>query len=308
MKNKDIKDNSVTENTGKSKKKSALRLIIIIAAVLVLAAAAVVGGSFLVPKSVEGAWELTVNPEVLASTADEAEEADKVYYVFEKPDKYGKGNWKTCYASGVEHYKYELSEEGSVEKINLGSVDLEYSITGSKLLGNAKITLIYPEYTDESTGVKYEAEEYVLEQAKDPDYEHSSYNDFKVDEKLLGEWANNERTLSYYYYSLTYTETVSIEDNGVMTIRYESSDLGLDRYMYYAYTADGSKLTFSPVTDKDTRYTIAYEFDDDNLEFLDDNTSASIFADAFFGGFTFYRPENLPEPSLASEDEMYLLE
>lgn len=277
------------------------KLVIIVIVAVFIVAGVVIGGSFIVPKTIKGAWELTVNPEVMVATPDEVDDSDRVYYVFDKPDKYGKGQWHICYQGGIEYYEYALLEEEGVEKINLGSENLEYKITGSKLLGNAKVSLIYPEYTDESTGVTYEAQEYVLEQAKAPQYEKSAYKDYEVDKLLVGEWATNERSLAYMYYSFYYTETVSVKDNGVMTIHYESEDLGLDRYMYYAYTAKDGKLTFSLVTDKDTEYTVSYTFDENGrLKFIDDTTSASIFADAFFGDVTYYNPKDLPEVPTSS--------
>lgn len=307
IRNTEVKAEETTGKKGFFKNK---KLIILLIAVSVLfIAAIVVGGSFVLPKTVTGTWELVVNPEISQSTADEIPEGDKAYYVFEKPDRYGRGEYHTCYQGGVEYGRYELMEEASVKKINLGSADMEYRITGSKLLGNAKLTIIYPEFTDESTGATYEAEEYIFEQAKSPEYEKSSYKDYETDAGLINKWISNERTLSYYYYLFSYTQTVEFTPDGIMVIRYESEDLGLDRYMYYAYTVKDSEITFSLVTDKDTRYTVAYDFDeDDNLEFIDDTTSGSIFADAFFGDFTFYTSENLPAPTQVSADEMYLIE
>ncbi len=286
------------------------RLIIIISvAAFLLFCGVVVLISFLVPKSVKGSWELVVNPEIAQATADQIEDADRVYYVFGKPNQYGQGEWKTLFDGGVEHYEYKLSEKDGVKKINLGSADLEYKITGSKLLGTAKMTIILPQYTDELTGQVHKAQEYVFKQRRAPDYTKESYDDFETDSKLLGEWATNERTLSYYYYELSYEETVSFNDNGVMVIRYESEDLALDRYMYYSYTVKDNKITFSLVTDKETKYTVGYEFDkDNNLKFVDDTTSSSIFADAFFGDFTYYTPENLPKPSVATADESVIQE
>ena len=310
MSDKNINEEVVEESTGKKPvfgKKA--KVIVIDLAAVVLAAAIGIGLSFVFSKTVSGAWELVVNPEVAASTADEIPESEKVYYVFEKPDRYGKGRWHICYQGGVEYYEYELTEEDSVEKINLGSGNLEYRITGSRLFGNAKMTIVYPEYTDESTGVTYDAEEYVFEGAKSPDYDKGSYKAYDTDQKLLGKWANNQRSLSYFYYSLYYTQTVEIRDNGIMVIHYESKDLGLDRYMYYAYTAKDSELTFSLVTDKDTKYTVSYGFDENgNLKFTKDTTTASIFADAIFGDFTYYTAENLPEAPEASFDESFYSE
>jgi len=291
------------------KKLLSAKKIIITAVVLVALILAGLVGAYFGLKTIRGGWELTENPEVAVSTVDEIPESDKAYYVFDKPDRYGRGQWHTCYQGGVEYYEYELLEDNGVKKINLGSGDMEYIIKGSRLFGNAKLTIIFPAYTDESTGESYEAEQYVFEQAKAPKYEKSAYKDFEVDKNLLNTWTSNERTLSYYYYLLSYTQVVEFTDNGIMTIRYESEDLALDRYMYYAYTADEGELTFSLVTDKETKYTVSYEFDaEGNLKFTNDTTASSIFADAIFGEFTYYTEANLPEPTDASVDEMYLTE
>lgn len=297
----DMKTENITmDSKGEHKSKKLLFLFVILGVIVILAG--VIGLSFVLPKNISGAWELVINPEVPVATADEIPEGDRAYYVFDKPDRYGRGEYHTCYQGGVEYYKYELMEENKINKINLGSENMEYKITGSKLLGNAKLTIIFPAYTDESTGTSVQAQEYIFSQAKNPDYAKRSYKDYKTDSALTDKkWTSNERTLLYYYYEIPYTQTVEFTNKGVMTIRYESADLGLDRYMYYSYTTNENELTFSLVTDKDTKYTVSYELDHKgNLKFSNDITANSIFADAFFGDFTFYTPENLPEPTEAS--------
>lgn len=287
-----IKEGESSRSEKEKKKRSTVSLIFAAAIFLIVIACVIL----FYPKSVTGEWELTVNPEVAVATPDQIDDADRVYYIFEKPNRYGEGKLSICYQGGIEYREYKLTESDDVEKINLGSVDLDYKITGSKVLGNAKITLIYPEYTDETTGQTVKAQKYVLEQENAPDYKSESYDDYETDSALLSQWTSNERTLSYFTYLLTYVQTVEFTDDGVMVIHYESADLALDRYMYYAYTAKDNELTFSLVTDKDTKYTVAYEFDDDgNLKFTDDTTTDSIFADAFFGEFTYYTPQNLPD-------------
>ena len=160
-----MSDITVNEES-KSSIKRKLIVFMVIALAVVLIAAGAIGVSFLLPEDISGAWELVVNPESDVATADEIPESDRAYYVFEKPDRYGRGDYHTCYQGGVEYDGYELLEENGVKKVNLGSEDMEYKITGSKLLGKAKLTIIFPEYTDEGTGVFYEAQEYVFEQAK----------------------------------------------------------------------------------------------------------------------------------------------
>ena len=277
-----------------SDKKRIVLFAVILAAVLAGVAA---GLSFLLPKTVTGSWELTVNPEAQVAEDTPVTDTDRVYYVFDKPGRDGKGSWKICYDGGVEYYEYTLLKSNGVRKINLGSADLEYRITGSKLFGTAKMTFVYPATTDPETGEKKEAQEYVLEQRKAPDYSKMTYADFGTDVKLKGDWATNERSLTYYIYSLTYKETVSFADNGIMIIHYESEQLTLDRNLYYAYTTDGKTLTFSPVLDRETKYSVSYAFDENgNLTFTDDTTTESVFADAFFGDFTYYPPDKLPDP------------
>lgn len=239
---------------------------------------------------------MVVNPEITKATPDEVENSEKVFYTFSKPGEYGDGVYKTYFDGGIEEGEYKLSEKDSKKLINLGTEDLEYKIIGSKLFGNAKLTITYPEHTDDQTGQKSPAQDYVFAQAKAPEYEKESYNSFETDEALVAEWISNERTLSYYVNELSYTETVKFYDNGIMTIHYESADLALDRYMYYAYTVKDGELTFSLVTDKETQYTVSYGFDKNgNLKFTEDNTSSSIFADAFFSDVTYYAPDNLPK-------------
>lgn len=283
----------------KLKNKKIIITIIIIAVLLIAGAVTYI---FLAPKTVVGDWELAENPEISsASTPDEVENSEKTFYKFSNPGEYGDGTYKTYYQGGIEEGEYKLSEKDGKKYIDMGAGEFEYTITGSKFLKNAKLTVTYPEYTDEETGETYPAQEYVFYMAQAPDYEKETYDSFEKDEKLLGEWATNERTLTYLMYTLSYTETVNFKHNGIMTIHYESADLALDRYMYYAYTTKDNELTFSLVTDKETKYTVNYEFDDNgNLKFIDDTTSASVFADSFFSDVVFYNPENLPEQTIQS--------
>ena len=265
------------------------RLIISVVVAVVLIAAGVVVYSFLAPKSLVGDWELVVNPEITKSTPDEAENSDRAYYTFGESDKNGNGVYKTYYDGGVEEGKYKISEKDGKKLINLGTEELEYRISGSGLFGGVSLTIIYPEYTDEQTGEKSPAQEYVFARAKAPEYENESYDTFETDKALVAEWVTNERFVSYGDYKLSYTETVRLNENGVMTIHYESVDLALDRYMYYAYTAENGSLTFSLVTDKETKYTVLYSFDENgNLSFTEEDAPTSIFADAVFSDVTYY--------------------
>lgn len=274
------------ENTNRKK------IVIIVTGVLViaLAAAGVIVYSFFAPKTVDGCWEMIVNPEKSKATADEVEAKDKVYYSFDKTDDYG-GKYKTYYQGGVEEGSYKLSEKDDKKYINLGTEDLEYNITGSKLFGGAKLTITYPETTDKQSGTTTTAQDYVFVQAKAPDYENESYSTFNTDKELLAQWAGS-RKLTYLTTEIPYSESVKFNDNGVMTIHYKSDELLLDRYMYYAYTAQDGELKFSPVTEKDDQYSVKYKIDKEgNLLFTEDKTDGSIFADAFFSDVTYVKAE-----------------
>lgn len=242
--------------------------------------------AFCAPKTVNGDWELVVNPEISSATPDEAEESERVFYSFENQNGYGSGKYKTFFDGGVEEGEYRLSEKDETKFINLGTKDMEYDIVGVKLIKSAKLTVTYPETYDEQTGETTPAQDYVFAQAKAPEYEKMPFDSFAVDDALIGEWTA-DRTLSYYANELSYTESVRFLDSGIMTIHYESTDLALNRYMYYAYSAEKSELTFALVTDLDTKYNVAYAFDNGDLKFTNDDTSASIFADAFFSDAVF---------------------
>ena len=270
------------------KKRFVIPIIIAVALIAVFA----VAYSFLAPKSLVGDWELIVNPEITKSTPDEAEDSDNAFYTFGEPDKNGNGVYKTYYDGGVEEGRYKSSEKDGKKFIDLGTEGLEYTISGSKLFGEVRLTIIYPEYTDEQTGEKFPAQEYIFVRVKAPEYENESYDSFETDNALVAEWTTNERFVSYGDYKLPYTEAVRFNENGIMTIHYESTDLALDRYMYYAYTAENGSLTFSLVTDKETEYTVLYSFDKDgNLSFIEEKAPTSIFADAVFSDVTYYKPD-----------------
>lgn len=256
---------------------------IITAVVVALIAVGAVVFLFLAPSTLSGDWQLVENPEITKASPDEASTAGDVFYSFGSAGEYGDGEYKTFFEGGVEQGSYKLSEKQGKKLINLGTEDLEYKISGSTLFGNATLTITYPERTDEQTGAKTPAQDYVFEQAKAPDYGKESYDLYKTDEALVSGWKTTERKLTYFTEELSYTETVEFLENGIMTIHYESKDLALDRYMYYAYSAENGKLIFSVVTDKDKKYTVTYGFEKNgSLKFRGDKTQCSIFSDAVF--------------------------
>lgn len=261
-----------------------LILIAFIAVILIAGALVICLARMNAKQTISGDWELIVNPEITNFPSDEADSSPKVYYTFSEPGKYGDGEYKTIFDGGIETGDYKLSEKDGKSYINMGTVDLEYKIE------RAELTITYPESSDEQTGENSPAEDYVFTRAKAPEYEKEAFDSFEIDKSLIAEWITEERTLSYYASELTYTEKVEFRENGVMVIRYYSEDLLLDRYMYYAYTAGDGTLIFSPVTDKEVKYQVSYTFDKNGeLRFENDETTFSIFSDAFFSDVTYYR-------------------
>lgn len=226
------------------------------------------------PPTLNGDWELIENPEISDDSSGE-----KVFYTFSETGKYGDGTYKTIYDGGIETGDYKLSEKDGKEYINMGTGELEY------ILSDSELTVIYPADSEEQ-----DDEKYIFKRETAPDYENESYDSFEIDEDLISEWITEERTLPYYTGELSYNETIRFNENGIMVINYLSEDLLLDRDMYYAYTAENHTLTFSSVTDKETKYSISYDFDEDgNLKFLNDETMASIFSDEFFSDVTYFK-------------------
>lgn len=229
------------------------------------------------PKTIEGAWELEVNPETAQATPDEAQSQEKIVYVFSKPGEYGDGTYKSYYYSGMEEGDYKLSEKHGEKLIDLGTGEFAFKLEGSKL------TITFPEQTDEQTGQTTPAQDYVFKRTKAPNYDDEHYSSYDTDEVLLKSWVTESRTFNYYDNDVPYTETVTFNDKGIMSIQYVSQDLELNRTMFYAYSAKDSELTFSPVTDKENKTTVSYKIDNDgNLQFTNDNTTSSMFGDAVF--------------------------
>lgn len=259
------------------------RILALGIAVLLIAAGGV-AAAFLAKPSIGGDWEMIVNPEIA-----DAEQAGSVYYTFSKPGSYGDGTYKTIFDGGVEEGRYKLSEQDGTPHIYLGTINLAYRIERPHFFDKATLTITYPEQTDEQTGKTTPAQAYVFVRGKAPDYEKMAYASFETDDTLLSSWVTKARTLSYYTQSLSYTETVTFQENGILTIRYESRDLALDRVMYYAYTAKDGTLTFRSVTAAEKEYVVRYALGEDGvLRFTQDETSASIFADAFFSDVPYY--------------------
>ena len=252
------------------------KMIAVIAAVLIVGVLVTCFVIMNVSQTISGDWEMVVNPEITDFESDK-----KVYYTFNEPGKYGDGEYTTIFDGGIESGEYKLSEKDGKSYINMGTVDLEYKIEDSELI------ITYPDNSDTQT-----EENYIFARAKAPEYENEAYESFETDKNLIAEFITEERSLFYYTSELSYTETVEFLETGVMVIRYYSEDLALDRSMYYAYTVEDGTLIFSLVTDKETTYTVSYTFDQDgNLKFENDETTTSIFSDAFFSDVTYYHKE-----------------
>lgn len=299
MENKNIDYVLPVIKNEKKDKKPKKRIYIVCAIVLVVLMA--VGSLFLfapnlmMPKSaLKGTWELTVNPDRIVEDEKNLKESERTFYELSKMDSDGKGTWKTYNNGCVEEGKYFVFDKDGKDYINFGGNDLEYKLEGNKNFNNAKLTLVFPEQT--SSEYVIPSSTYVLEQAESPEYDTKTYDGYKTESKLLGEWKTNERELQSYAESVPCDQTVTFNDNGIMTSRCITAD-GPDILCYYAYTVKGDKLTFSLVTDLKTKYTVGYKIDaDGKLRFLDDTKSQDpVFGGAVLGDFNYYRPEKLPK-------------
>lgn len=282
----------------KPKKKKWLTSVIgiVVSIFLVLGSLFIFAPNLMMPKNIlKGTWELTVNPDRIAEDDSKLKESDRTFYEFSKIDADGKGTWKSYNNGCVETGEFTIFKKSGKTYINLGGEDLEYKLKGNKNFNKAKFTLIYPEQKDPSTGQVFPASTYVMEQSPNPEYDKNTYNEYNTDSKILGEWKSNERALQYFTEAIPYNQTVTFNDNGIMNIRYETE--GLNILSYYAYTVKDNKLTFSLVTDLKTKYTVEYNIDEaGNLKFVDTTTTQSpIFGDAFFGEYTYYRPDKISE-------------
>lgn len=300
MENKNVDYVLPVVKDEENKKKVNVKLLIAISSavlvVLVIGALFLFAPRVMMPKSaLKGTWEMTVNPDRISDENTELKESDRTYYEFTKVDKDGKGLWKSFSNGCVEEGEFVVFKKNGKRYINLGGDDLEYTIEGNSNFKKAKLTLVYPGFSDPSTGQVVAPSTYVLEQAANPEYDKKTYENYSVSSELIGDWKTNERGLVYFTDSIPYNQTVTFKENGIMNIRYETE--GLNILSYYAYTVKDNKLTFSLVTDRETKYTIEYSFDESgNLKFNDTTTTQSpMFGDAFFGDYTYYRPQNLPQ-------------
>lgn len=288
----------VVKDDKKSRLSKKKKVILTIVAVILALAIVFVCILVFADKTVKGSWLLVVNPEKPSATIDQIDENEKACYVFTEPGEYGDGTYTVYYNSSVEHGEYKLSNKKGVDYINMGTGDIRFEISGNKILGTAKMTLTLG--TDKDNDKKTKESVYVFEQTEAPKYTSMSYDNYNVDSKLLKKWITNERYLSYMQYKLPYTQTVEFLDNGIMTINYVCEDMLTDVTLYYAYTIDGDKLYFSPVTNKEAKHMFDYKIDSNgNLKFINDTTTQSFNSDAFFSDVTYYTQDNLPQTTEA---------
>ena len=158
------------------------------------------------PPTLNGDWELIENPEISDDSSGE-----KVFYTFSEPGKYGDGTYKTIYDGGIETGDYKLSEKDGKEYINMGTGELEYTMSDSEL------TVIYPANSEEQ-----DDEKYIFKRETAPDYENESYDSFEIDEDLISEWITEERTLPYYTGELSMTFVNG--GDGTYTITYNTAN------------------------------------------------------------------------------------
>jgi hypothetical protein len=246
-------------------------------------------------KTITGSWAYTVESSE-SSSADEAEEENVLYYVFDKADSNGSGTYHV-YSQGAEQTgTYTISSDNDNKIINMGGSDLYYDIEGIKLFGNATLKLTMPASTDSTTGEEVEEQTVELKESSDPDYESQTISDYKTDDKLTGEWESSDRTFLYYgMYELQYTENVQVSDDGIIKVHYTCTDLGVDSTIYYGYSADNGTLKLKRATSDDEE-TVKYSVKNGKLTFTDKTTS-SIFYDEIFGDVTYTNPNDKSDDS-----------
>lgn len=241
-----VLDNTVT--TEPTKKKSALQVPIIIALCIVIGALLGFGiyyGFF--AHTVNGTWECKVpkNELLYDSTAEESEDAyDTFYYTF-KDDGVVTMTMGTIDFNG--EYSVTSNEDGT-QTIMIGqyygTISGEYTMTisGSRLFGNQVMKLVAADGT-----------EVELNQSSVPKDILKKADDFKADEKLIGEW-------EYVFedYGISYKFVFNAD--GTMQINQ------YDAFIYNCvYTTDGSVIECTFYTTEEQTEEIEYSFDGDSL-------------------------------------------
>ncbi|MGN0460037.1 MAG: hypothetical protein ACI4HL_03880 [Ruminococcus sp.] len=296
------------ENPVEEKKKFFLFKYIhpsIFIAICVFLVALIAFGAYYIfgSKTITGTWVYRVEDTSSTSTADEAQTYD-YYYTFERPDGDGNGRYTVCFEGESNSGDYTVSSKDNKKVLSLGSTELYYDVEGIKLFGNATLKLTQPEQTDESTGETVEEQTIEMEQAKDPDYENQSMDDYKVDDSLVGNW-DTDYKISYYYGMYQLDCNISFTDNGILKVNTKSDDLGLDSTYYYAYSAEKGKLTIKSVA-SDDKSEIKYTLKDGVLTFTDEK-GETIFNENVLGSAQFYKhgekPKSLETTTEATTEE-----
>lgn len=284
------------ENVGEEKKKFFLFKYIhpsIFIAICVFLAALIAFGAYYIfgAKTITGTWVYKVEDTSSTSTADEAQSYE-YYYIFESPDSNGKGEYKVCFEGEMNGGEYTVTTKDNKKVLKLGTSELYYEVEGVKLFGNATLKLTQPAQTDESTGQTVKEQTIEMKQAKDPDYENQSMEDFKLDDALVGDW-DTDFKVPYYYGMYQLDCNISFTDNGILKVNTKSEDLGLNSTYYYAISAEKGKLTIKSVA-SDDKSEIKYTLKDGVLTFTDEK-GETIFNANVLGSAQFYKHGEKPK-------------
>ena len=262
-------------------------------AICVFLAALIAFGAYYIfgAKTITGTWVYKVEDTSSTSTADEAQTYE-YYYTFERPDGDGKGKYTLCFEGEMNGGEYTVTTKDNKKVLSLGTSELYYEVEGVKLFGNATLKLTQPAQTDESTGQTVEEQTIEMKQAKDPDYENQSMEDFKLDDALVGDW-DTDFKVPYYYGMYQLDCSISFTDNGILKVNTKSKDLGLNSTYYYAISAEKGKLTIKSVA-SDDKSEIKYTLKDGVLTFTDEK-GETIFNANVLGSAQFYKHGEKPK-------------
>lgn len=246
-----------TEKETKSKKKCPIQKTIIIAACLVFGALLTYLALALMIPSVEGTW------------LHKSQDGYEVYYTIDKT----KDGYVLDVSFGTTHYSggCDVTKTDSGITVTLitkiGQLypdapygEYTYKISGNKLFKNATIEL-----TDANGNV------ISLSQSKKTDISDylKPYDDFKVNEKLVGEWMVDNSMYGMDPIVLTFNE------DGTMIL----DVYGMQKEHYY-YSPQEKTIKFSIYMGEQIENEMEYQFVEGNLVFLDTLWTRSSSASA----------------------------
>lgn len=267
----DEDEETETEQEPKPKKKRRIQTPVIISACLVLAvliAYFVYTGFFLrEPEGVIWATDIPMIDSEGNPVVDEEGNnvTSRYYFEFDK-DNVFKSYMGSYEIEGL-YNKEKGTESGDTLSVSVSvgifqaGIPTPYTITGSKILNNQELHIS-----------QYDGSEYTLSQSKLDLPPIELPNDFKPDEKLLGEWVAMDMGVEMC--------RVNFYDNGYMTIKFLDYTSNYSLTYKGSYTIEGNTVNFTFNTSSNSS---AAPLD---YQFIDDNT-------IYFIGTYFVRPESI---------------